>query len=103
MVKHVSNSKSLIMKRISLIFFAVFLLLLIPGIAMQFSNEVNWSAFDFIIAGFLLTGLGLGLNAVFVKFKGRKRWLAGIALLIFFLLVWVEMAVGVFGSPIAGS
>jgi hypothetical protein len=34
---------------------AIGALLLIPLVAMQFTNQVNWSVDDFIIMGFLLT------------------------------------------------
>mgnify|MGYP000472819067 CR=1 FL=1 len=40
------------MKRIFLIVFGI---LLLPLIAMQFSSEVNWNIFDFLMMGFLLT------------------------------------------------
>ncbi|GGD36199.1 hypothetical protein [Flavobacterium orientale] len=79
-------------------------LLLVPLVAMQFTEEVNWDVFDFVVAGVLL--LGTGLLCEFVlrtvrSVKGRLI-LCGLLLLVLFL-VWAELAVGVFGSPFAGS
>ena len=49
------------------------LLLLIPLIAMQLTNEVNWSFFDFIIMGVLLTITGLLIGIIFQKVKNSKN------------------------------
>ena len=46
-------------KRLIGIVLTVALLLLIPFIAMQFTNEVKWSLPDFVAAGVLLLGTGL--------------------------------------------
>ncbi|WP_396192144.1 hypothetical protein [Flavobacterium sp.] len=82
----------------------VLLLLLIPFVAMQFSNEVNWSVMDFVMAGILLFGTSLVIELVLRKVKSTKHRLliSGIILLLLFLL-WAELAVGIFGSPIAGN
>ncbi|MCA0931429.1 hypothetical protein LCM02_03120 [Lutimonas saemankumensis] len=91
-------------KKQKVIVISMMSLLLIPFIAMQFTEEVNWSLFDFIIAGLLLVGTGLLIEFVSRKVSGaitRKLVIAGIVVL--FVLVWVEMAVGIFGSPIAGN
>ena len=71
---------------------------------MQFTNDVNWSAFDFVIAFVLLLGLGTTIEFILQKTKEANSKLAWIviALLLFFLL-WAELAVGVFGTPLAGS
>lgn len=82
----------------------VLLLLLFPLAAMQFTNEVNWSLIDFVMAGILLFGTSLVIELVLRKVKSTKHRLliSGIILLLLFLL-WAELAVGIFGSPIAGN
>lgn len=79
-------------------------LLLIPFIAMQFSSEVVWTVSDFIIMGILLLVTGLGIDLVLRKVSSNKYRLiiSGIILAVFFM-IWAELAVGVFGTPFAGS
>ena len=70
---------------------------------MQFTDEVNWNLFDFIIAGTLLIGTGLIIQLVLRKTKKIKyRIIIVAALLIVFLLIWAELAVGIFGTPLSG-
>lgn len=91
-------------KRLFLILAAVPALLLIPFIAMQFSNSVDWKMLDFIVMGVLLAGTGLLIELVLRRVKHTKdRLLICGAVLLIFLLVWAELAVGIFGTPIAGS
>lgn len=91
-------------KRLITILITATALLLIPLIAMNFSNEVNWSIFDFLVAGVLLIGTGLTLEFILRKVKTTKnRILFGIALFIALFLIWAELAVGIFGTPFAGS
>ena len=79
-------------------------LLCVPLIAMQFTNEVQWSIFDFLIAGVLLFGLGLLLTYLINKIKDPKIKIGIIiGLIVLFLLIWAELAVGIFNSPFAGS
>lgn len=91
-------------KTILLLLFIVLLLLLIPFIAMQFTDEVNWSVMDFVMAGMLIFGTSLVIEFVLRKVKSTKHriLISGIILLLLFLL-WAELAVGIFGSPIAGN
>lgn len=80
------------------------LLLLIPLVAMQFTDEVKWSGFDFFIMGVLLFGTGLSIELVLRKVKTlRYRFALCAAVLIVLFLIWAELAVGVFGTPFAGS
>ena len=91
-------------KRLITILLAVPSLLLIPLIAMQFSDEVNWSLSDFLVMGVLLLGVGLMLEFVLRKVQKKNSQIVLIALvLIAFLLIWAELAVGIFGTPFAGS
>jgi len=77
--------------------------LLIPLISMVISDEVQWSAFDFLIMGGLLISFALIGNYIYTCFKDQKRtWLLYILVLVF-LLIWTELAVGIFNSLIAGS
>lgn len=91
-------------KRLIAILLTVPLLLLIPLIGMQFSSEVNWSLFDFLVMGVLLLGVGLMFEFVLRKVPNKNNRIALIAIiLIVFLLIWAELAVGIFGTPFAGS
>lgn len=91
-------------KRFFIIVSLVLSLLLVPLIAMQFTSEVNWSAFDFLVAGILLLGTGLLIELVLRKVKNvNSKTLAIISILILLFLVWAELAVGLFGTPFAGS
>jgi len=91
-------------KRLIGILIAVAAILLIPFIAMRFTPEVNWSSFDFVIAGALLLGTGLLLDFVVRKVKKSKQRIALFVVIVAaLLLIWAEMAVGIFGTPFAGS
>jgi ABC-type Mn2+/Zn2+ transport system permease subunit len=91
-------------KRLTGILITVALLLLIPLIAMQFTNEVDWSLRDFVIMGILLLATGLICEFVMRKVKTTGKRIAVIAvILLVFFLIWAELAVGIFGSPFAGT
>lgn len=91
-------------KRLIAILLTATVLLLIPFTAMQFSNEVKWTLVDFVTAAVLLFGTGLMCELVLRKVKKtRNRIILCAAILTTLLLVWVELAVGIFGTPFAGS
>lgn len=71
-------------------------LLAVPLVAMQFSDEVNWSATDFLVMGLLISLTCVAYVAVSRKFPMRRRWPLALILLLAFLYVWAELAVGVF-------
>ncbi|WP_121355665.1 hypothetical protein [Flavisolibacter nicotianae] len=91
-------------KRLTGILLTVALLLLVPFLAMQFTNEVNWTLADFVVAGALLLGTGLSCELVLRKVKKtRYRIAICAAILLALALIWIELAVGIFGTPLAGS
>lgn len=91
-------------KRLIGILGTVAVLLCIPLVAMQFTNEVNWKLSDFIIAGGLLLGTGLLIEVVAQNIKDKRTRIGIVfAILIVLILVWIELAVGIFGTPFAGS
>ena len=75
--------------RLTGIVFLVGLLLLIPLVAMRFTNEVNWTLLDFSVAGFLLLSTGLSCELVMRKVKNLKYRIAlCAAILATLVLVW---------------
>jgi len=91
-------------RRFRVILVAIAVLLCIPLIAMQFFEEVTWTLSDFVIAGILLLGTGIVIEVVARKVKNRKTRIGiVVGTLIAFFLVWAELAVGLFGTPFAGS
>ena len=59
-------------KRLMIIVLTVIMLLLIPIIAMNFTDEVNWTVSDFVVAGTLLLGTGLLCELAMRKIKNSS-------------------------------
>lgn len=74
-------------------------LLLFPAVAMQFSDEVAWTASDFVFAGVVLIVPGLVVELT-VRLIREPAYRAGVgaALLATVLLIWFTGAVGIIGS-----
>ena len=80
------------------------LLLTIPFIGMQFTKEINWYGFDFLIAAILLFGTAFCVDMVLkMEKKNARRMFYIVIILLALFLIWAELAVGIFGSPVAGS
>lgn len=98
------NSATMKHKRLLIIFTTAAILLIIPFIGMQFTNEVNWSIADFALMGVMLFGTGALIEIVLRMVKTQtNRLIICAVLFILFLLTWAELAVDIFGSPFAGS
>jgi hypothetical protein len=84
-------------KRILIKLSIIILLLLIPLISMQFTDEVNWGKLDFSVAAILFIVL-FSVHELFemrIKSDSKKR-LAILFSIIIFIIVWAELAVGIF-------
>jgi VIT1/CCC1 family predicted Fe2+/Mn2+ transporter len=73
--------------------------LMVPLLAMLFTDEVNWSPFDFIVMAILLFGTGLAYVLI-SKFSERLAYKAAVAVAVLagLFLIWVNLAVGIIGS-----
>jgi hypothetical protein len=78
---------------------AAALMLALPAVAMQFSDEMAWDAADFIIFGGMLIA-ACGAYELATRWIARPafRAVAGLAIASVFVLVWLELAVGLVGS-----
>ncbi len=75
------------------------LILSLPLVAMQFTDEVNWGLFDFVVAGLLVFGAGLSYELMKKRFASSMYRVAlGIAIGTALILVWVNLAVGIIGN-----
>ncbi len=87
----------MITKRHKTILKVIVILLLIPFVTMQFSNVVNWTIFDFIVMGLLLCSVGFLCELIFRKVPIIKyRIILCLSILVGFLIIWAELAVGIF-------
>jgi len=78
---------------------AAALLLLTPLVAMQFTDEVAWGPGDFALLAVMLAVVCGGYE-VATRMSGAiaYRLGAGVALVTGFLLVWMNLAVGIIGD-----
>lgn len=80
------------------------LILLFVFVAMRYTDEVNWTIGEFLIAGILIFEVGLMINYTNRRAKkSRMRLLFYIILAIVLILIWAELGVGILGTPFAGS
>jgi hypothetical protein len=99
-----AHDKSSLAKGLGRVLLGTGALLMVPAVAMRFTREVNWGPLDFVVAGILLAGIGSLYVLLTRKLRTvQQRRAIGGGLLLTLLLVWAELAVGIFGSPIAGS
>jgi hypothetical protein len=74
-------------------------LIALPLVAMQFTDEVVWTASDFVFAIVMIGGVGLLLEfAVWLSDSWVYRAGFGFALLGGFMTVWINGAVGIIGD-----
>ena len=91
-------------RRLTIMAFTIVVILLIPLIGMQYTTEVNWTLFDFVVAGVLLIGTGIACEFVIRNVRiTRYRIVICAFILAILLLAWIELAVGIFGTLLAGT
>jgi bacteriorhodopsin len=80
-------------------------ILLIPFVAMFFTDEVQWGLFDFAIIGALLLVCGFAYEFFATKLSNTKhKVIVAILLVVTLLIIWIDLAVGIFNIPgISGS
>jgi uncharacterized membrane protein YdcZ (DUF606 family) len=75
------------------------LILLLPFLAMQFTDEVAWGPADFVVAGALLFGAALVYSLLARRTDSLAyRTAVGMAVMTALLLVWLNLAAGLIGS-----
>lgn len=94
----IMQNKSII-RSIIRIALATGFLLLIPLVAMQFTDEVVWTLTDFAVMGVLLLGSGLTYVLVSKMMDSTAyRVAVGIAVAAGLILIWINLAVGIIGN-----
>jgi len=77
--------------------------LLIPLVGSQFTTEIQWDMYDYLAAALLLGAGAWSIEGILQSQKSKHLKKIGVViLLLLFLILWAEMAVGLFGSPLAG-
>ncbi len=71
--------------------------LLLPAAAMQFTAEMSWGLGDFVIWGFMLLA-ACGAVELSSRTSGAYRVAVAVAAAAAFLLVWINLAVGMIGD-----
>ena len=83
--------------------FSPLLVLLLPLIGVILF-DLDWNIFDFLIMGLLILFFSIAINLILNHLISSKlRLILVLMLVILFLLIWAELAVGVFGTPFAGT
>ncbi|WP_422058235.1 hypothetical protein [Sphingomonas sp.] len=74
-------------------------LLLLPAVAMQFTDEVSWTAGDFLVAFLMLASVGMTVELT-VRANPSWSYRAGMGILLAacFLTTWINLAVGIVGN-----
>jgi hypothetical protein len=78
---------------------ATIVILLLPLLAMNFTDEVNWGIGDFIVMGSMLMFAGFGYLMISnLSTNSAYKVASAIAIAIGFFILWSNLAVGIIGS-----
>ena len=85
------------------IFGITIVLLLLPFVSSLFNDQIDWDILDYSVMGSMIfTAISLFLYQQKIQKIESSYWI-GIFILVIFLLLWDELAVGIFNTLFAGS
>lgn len=91
-------------QKTKIIFAIPALLMLTAFFANLWVEGWNWSPLDFLVAAVLLFGTAFFIHLVIRSKKAfRSKFIICFVILLVLALIWMELAVGIFGSPFAGN
>jgi len=85
------------LRRFIVMICSVWSLLFIPYIASKFTNEVIWTRLDYLAMGILMFSAVISIEFILSRFldlNNRIKYIIFVCM--FFLLVWLQLAVGIF-------
>lgn len=91
------------LKRTTRFILATEAVLVLPLIATLFTEEIDWDVADFVIASILLAVFGYALSLIINKSNNVIRIIIGLLIAAIIVLIWAELAVGIFNTSFAGS
>lgn len=74
---------------------ATIAVLLVPLVAMRFTDKVQWDTLDFTVMGLLIFCMASLFVLVARSLDGKNRVWAAVAFAFLFVWAWAELAVGV--------
>lgn len=94
------QSRNSFMQNMTRIVIGTALVLMVPLVAMQFTTEVDWDIADFVVIGTLLIGTGFLYELIARNMSNAThRAVIAIVLVLAMLLIWADLAVGIFNIP----
>jgi len=101
-LSNIKNENMITKKQTSSFIFAV--LMLAAFFANLYADGWNWSPSDFLVAGILLFGAAFFVHLVLSSGRSlSSKLIISMIILLALALIWIELAVGIFASPFAGS
>lgn len=77
--------------------------LCVPLTAKLFSNQFNWNTFDFLVFAVIIFSLIFLIRIIKSTFHSKKtQHILIVLLILFFITLFIELAVGIFNTPLAG-
>jgi hypothetical protein len=84
-------------KRLLIFIIISLTILVIPLVAMQFTDEVNWTLGDFMMAALLLGTTAILSDLVLRKINNKMfRITILVLVLLCLIIIWAQLAVGIF-------